>query len=97
MAEPYRNRGGVMPEKEYGAERQRAGWVKMVHPDLPDNDPINVAEQSVPQKMSKGWVPVKDTSMPSELKRELKDANAGKAKKGKLRSDTKVELTEDED
>lgn len=58
MAEPYRNRGGEMPEQEYGAERQRIGWVKMAHPTLPDNDPINVAEQSVPQKVSKGWLVV---------------------------------------
>jgi hypothetical protein len=47
-----------MPEKEYGAERQRAGWVKMVHPDLPDNDPIDVVEASVPHKLNKGWVAV---------------------------------------
>ena len=56
MAEPYRNRGGVMPEKEYGAERQRAGWVKMAHPDLPDNDPISVSEGAIVAKESRGWV-----------------------------------------
>jgi len=58
MAEPYRNRGGVMPEKEYGAERQRAGWVKMAHPDLPDNDPILVVESAVPAKKAAGWLVV---------------------------------------
>ncbi len=53
--EPYRNRGGPMAEKEYGAERQREGWVLMTHPDLPDNDPINVLWAAVPAKESKGW------------------------------------------
>jgi hypothetical protein len=44
-----------MPEKEYGEERTLAGWVKMAHPTLPDNDPINVLESAVLAKESRGW------------------------------------------
>ena len=83
MAEPYRNRGGVMPEKEYGAERQRAGWVKMAHPDLPDNDPINVAEASVAQKLNKGWFVAGDEAL------EVAESDADES--------SSWELTEDED
>ena len=61
MAEPYRNRGGVMPEREYGAPRQRAGWVFMSNPDLPDNDPIEVLEAAMPAKEHAGWVVVEFT------------------------------------
>ena len=56
--EPYRNRGGEMPPREYGAPRQRAGWVFMSNPDLPDNDPIEVLEAAVPAKEFAGWVVV---------------------------------------
>ncbi len=61
--EPYRNRGGPMAEKEYGAARQRAGWVKMTHPELPDNDPIFVLEAAVSAKLSKGWEIAEDFVM----------------------------------
>ncbi len=56
--EPYRNRGGPMPEKEYGAPRARAGWVFMSNPTLPDNDPIAVLKSAVKAKESRGWVVV---------------------------------------
>ena len=62
MAEPHRNRGGEMPEKEYGAQRTLAGWVQMAHPTLPDNDPITVLESAVPAKESAGWLVVGDES-----------------------------------
>ncbi len=55
MAEPYRGRGGQAPPKEYGAERDEAGWVKMTHPTLPDNKPIKVIEAAIPAKMNAGW------------------------------------------
>ena len=58
--EPYRNRGGQMPEKEYGAPRARAGWVFMSHPDLSDNEPIQVLESAVKAKESRGWVVATD-------------------------------------
>ncbi len=60
MAEPYRNRGGPVTEREYGAPRARAGWVLMSYPELPDNDPIEVLEAAVKAKEARGWeiVPV---------------------------------------
>ena len=60
MAEPYRNRGGEMPPREYGAPRQRAGWVFMAHPDLPDSDPIEVLASAIPAKEHAGWFVVGD-------------------------------------
>ncbi len=62
--EPYRNRGGPMAEKEYGAPRARAGWVFMSNPTLPDNDPISVLESAVKAKESRGWVVVTQESAP---------------------------------
>ena len=62
--EPYRNRGGPMAEREYGAPRARAGWVLMSYPELPDNDPIEVLEASVPAKESRGWVVVEEDTDP---------------------------------
>ena len=60
MAEPNYNRGGEMPPKEYGAPRQRAGWIFMTHPTWPDNDPSQVLESAVPAKEHAGWVLVED-------------------------------------
>ena len=54
--EPYRNRGGPVEEREYGATRPRAGWVFMSYPELPDNDPIEVVEAAVPAKEARGWI-----------------------------------------
>ena len=82
--EPYRNRGGPMAEKEYGAERQRAGWVKMAYPDLPDNDPILVVESAVPAKKAAGWLVV-----------ELNDEMDGDGSSWETTNDG--ELTEDRD
>ena len=59
--EPYRNRGGPMAEKEYGAPRARAGWVFMSNSTLPDNEPISVLESAVKAKESKGWLVVEFT------------------------------------
>ncbi len=59
--EPYRNRGGPVADREYGAPRARAGWVLMSYPELPDNDPIEVLEAAVKAKESRGWVVVEVT------------------------------------
>ncbi len=59
--EPYRNRGGPVADKEYGAPRARAGWVLMSYPELPDNDPIEVLESAVKAKESRGWIVVEFT------------------------------------
>lgn len=84
--EPHRNRGGVMPPKEYGAPRQREGWVEMTHPDLPDNDPIEVLEAAVPAKKFRGWVVAgAETLEPTD---EDEDS---------LGNDDSWELTEEED
>ena len=85
MAEPYRNRGGPMPEREYGAPRARAGWFFMTYPELPDNDPIEVLEAAVPAKKSRGWVVVEE-SPGSDLNPVTDDGEAWG-----------VELTEDGD
>ena len=63
--EPYRNRGGPMAEKEYGATRARAGWVFMSNPTLPDNDPISVLEAAVPAKEARGWFVVEGIPDPA--------------------------------
>jgi len=62
--EPYRNRGGPMPEQEYGATRARAGWVFMSNPTLPDNDPISVLASAVKAKESRGWVVITQEPAP---------------------------------
>ncbi len=64
MAEPYRNRGGPVAEKEYGAPRARAGWAFMTHPELPDNEPIQVLESAVLAKESRGWEVVEEDADP---------------------------------
>ena len=84
MAEPHRNRGGEMAEKEYGEQRTLAGWVQMTHPTLPDNDPITVLEAAVPAKKSAGWFVVGDESLEVDAESEQG-------------TDSSWELTEDED
>lgn len=42
----------------------------MRHPDLPDNDPIEIAESAVPQHRSQGWFEVDPPPPPPKPKDE---------------------------
>jgi hypothetical protein len=64
----------------------------MRHPELPDNDPIEIAESAVPQHRSQGWEVIDPPA-----NQEPKDEADGKAPRGESKTPRRPSVKKEQD